>query len=98
MPVQLVADYCWNTAAERGNQGLWLAAVLGSTDVSRARLEYTYAKVDKDATVAAFNADDFFWGTGWEGHRGDLGTSRTARAARSTRSPSGSASRTAPTP
>jgi len=29
--------------------------------------------VDKDATVAAYATDDFFWGTGWQGHRGDVG-------------------------
>jgi hypothetical protein len=74
VPVQLVADYCWNTGADTGNRGLWLAAVLGALGVSPARLEYTYAKIDRDATVAAFNTDDFFWGTGWEGHRADLAT------------------------
>lgn len=74
VPLTLVADYCWNTAMSSGNHGLWLAAVMGSTDVSRARAEYTYAKIDRDAVVAAFNTDDFFWGTGWEGHRADLAT------------------------
>lgn len=72
--VTLVGDYCWNVALDADNRGLWLAAILGSLDVSRARLEYTYAKIDKDATVAAFNTDDFFWNTGWEGHRLDLAT------------------------
>jgi hypothetical protein len=75
MPFQLVADYCWNTALDTDNKGLWLAAVLGAFDTSRARLEYTYSNIDRDATVAAFNTDDFYWGTGWEGHRGDLGLS-----------------------
>ncbi|MGE5127807.1 MAG: hypothetical protein ACM3PV_16050 [Betaproteobacteria bacterium] len=75
VPLTLVGDYCWNTALSSGNRGLWLALVLGSTELSRARAEYTYAKVDRDATLAAFNTDDFFWGTGWEGHRADLGTS-----------------------
>jgi hypothetical protein len=74
LPLQLVADYCWNTAKDSDNQGLWLAAVLGAIGSSRAQLEYTYAKVDKDAVVAAFDTDDFFWGTGWEGHRVDLGS------------------------
>jgi hypothetical protein len=74
MPMQLVANYCWNTALDEDNRGLWLAAVLGDLGTSRARAEYTYAKIDKDATVAAFNTDDFFWGTGWEGHRADLAT------------------------
>jgi hypothetical protein len=73
LPLQLVGNYCWNTAADDLDQGLWLAAVLGSVRSSRARLEYTYAKVDRDATLAEYNADDFFWNTGWEGHRADLG-------------------------
>lgn len=71
--VQLVADYCWNTAVDTNNKGLWLAAVLGSTRTARASLEYTFAKMDPDATLAAFAADDFLWETGWEGHRADLG-------------------------
>jgi hypothetical protein len=75
VPMQLVIDYCWNNAIESDNKGLWLAAVLGATGVSPAELQYTYAKVDKDATVAAFATDDFFWGTGWEGHRADIGVS-----------------------
>jgi hypothetical protein len=70
---QIVVDYCWNTAADEDNKGLWLALVLGSLKASLARLEYTYAKVDKDATLAAYATDDFFWSTGWEGHRVDLG-------------------------
>jgi hypothetical protein len=74
LPMQLVGDYCWNTAVDQDNKGLWLAVVLGTLPTSRTRLEYTYAKIDKDATVAAFNTDDFFWGTGWEGHRADLAT------------------------
>ena len=74
MPLQLVGDYCWNTALDQGNQGLWLAAMLGDLTTSRARVEYTYAKIDREATVAAFNTDDYLWGTGWEGHRADLAT------------------------
>jgi len=73
-PVQLVADYCWNTALSESNRGLWLAAVLGSLELSRLRADYTYASVDKDATVAAYGTDDFFWVTGWQGHRLDLGS------------------------
>ena len=46
---------------------------MGSTETSRTRLEYTYAKVDRDATLAAYGADDFLWVTGWDGHRLDLG-------------------------
>ena len=71
--LQLVADYCWNTAVDSGNKGVWLAAVLGSTRTARASLEYTFARMDPDATLAAFAADDFLWETGWEGHRADLG-------------------------
>jgi hypothetical protein len=71
--VQLAADFCRNTAVDDRNDGLWLAAVLGSTRTAKASLEYVFAKVDPDATLAAFAADDFLWETGWEGHRGDLG-------------------------
>lgn len=70
--LQLVANYCVNTGADADNKGLWLAGVIGSLVTSRARAEYTYARVDKDATVAAYATDDFFWATGWEGHRGEL--------------------------
>jgi hypothetical protein len=72
--LQVIGDYCWNTAVDDDNRGLWLAAVLGSTVTARARLEYVYAKVDKDATLAAYGADDFFWVTGWEGHKAELAT------------------------
>jgi hypothetical protein len=74
MPMQLVANYCWNTSLDENNRGLWLSVVLGGVGTSRAQAEYTYAKIDRDATVAAFNTDDFYWGTGWEGHRADIGT------------------------
>jgi hypothetical protein len=72
MPMQFVADYAWNTAADEQNRGIWLAVVLGSLNTSRARLEYVYARVDRDVTVAAFATDDFFWATGWEGHKIEL--------------------------
>jgi hypothetical protein len=74
LPLQLIANYCRNTAVDVDNQGRWLAVAMGDLGVSRARAEYTYAKIDRNATVAAFNTDDFFWGTGWEGHRADLGS------------------------
>ena len=73
VPTQVVADYCRNTAVDTNNRGIWLAVALGSLKTSRSRLEYTYANVDKDATLAAYGNDDFFWATGWEGHRADLG-------------------------
>jgi hypothetical protein len=72
LPMQIVADYAWNTSADDQNRGVWLALVLGSLSTSRARLEYVYARVDRDVTVAAFATDDFFWGTGWEGHKLEL--------------------------
>ena len=70
---QLVVDYCRNTATSADNQGIWIAGVLGSTIAARGRLEYVFASIDKDATLAAFATDDFFWATGWTGHRVDLG-------------------------
>jgi hypothetical protein len=74
MPLELVGDYAWNTRISESNHGMWIAAVLGSLTQSRARLEYTYASIDRDAVVAAYNTDDFFWNTGWQGHRGEIGT------------------------
>jgi hypothetical protein len=72
-PFQLVGDYCWNTQVDENNEGVWLAAVLGSTTTRRFRAEYVYADVDKDATLAAYPADDFFWETGWKGQKGEVG-------------------------
>jgi hypothetical protein len=69
----LVADYCWNTTLSSDNRGLWLAATLGAVATTAAQIDYTYARIEKDATVAAFNGDDFYWGTGWEGHRFEIG-------------------------
>jgi hypothetical protein len=76
----LVADYSWNSAVSQDNKGLWLAMVLGSTVSARGSLEYTYASLDKDATLAAYSTDDFIWGTGWSGHRLDLGVRMSDRA------------------
>jgi Putative porin len=73
VPGMLVAEYCWNTEADDLNKGIWAALILGSTETAPARLEYTYASVDRDATLGAYAADDFLWTTGWDGHRVDLG-------------------------
>jgi hypothetical protein len=73
IPVQLVGDFCWNTDVDADRQGIWAAAALGSLQRTRVRAEYTFASVDKDATLAAYPTDDFFWETGWSGHRVDLG-------------------------
>jgi hypothetical protein len=73
VPALILAEYCWNTEADELNKGLWAAVAVGSTETGRTRVEYTYAKVDRDATLAAYATDDFLWGTGWEGHRVDVG-------------------------
>jgi hypothetical protein len=70
---QLVTEYCWNTKVGAERQGVWLAAIFGSTRTSRARLEYSYAYVERDATLGAYSADDFLWTTAWEHHKGDFG-------------------------
>lgn len=69
---ELVVDYAWNTAADDLNKGLWIRAKLGNRQLARAALEYTFADVDRDLTLAAYATDDFIWSTGWVGHRGDL--------------------------
>jgi hypothetical protein len=79
LPVQLVANMCWNTAVSENGRGLWLAAVLGGIKTSRLQAEYTCASIDKDATLAAYDADDFFWETGWKGQRVDLGSQTSDR-------------------
>lgn len=73
VPTLLLAEYCWNTEADDLNKGLWAALAVGSTRTSQTRLEYTFARVDRDATLAAYGADDFLWVTGWTGHRLDVG-------------------------
>jgi hypothetical protein len=80
VPTELVADYSKNTSVEAEGHGLWLAVALGSVRASRSRVEYTYASVDRDATLAAYAGDDFFWQTGWAGHRGDIGVRASDRS------------------
>lgn len=77
VPVQLVGDFCLNTAVDDDRKGLWLAAVFGSLRAGTVRAEYVYADVERDATLAAYGADDFLWVTGWKGHRLDLGARLT---------------------
>jgi hypothetical protein len=72
VPFTLLANVCLNTAVDDENLGLWLGAAAGGFGSGRWAAEYTYARVDRDATVAAFGADDYLWVTGWEGHRGQL--------------------------
>jgi hypothetical protein len=76
----IAVDYAWNRATARDNRGIWAAILLGSTVTARGSLEYTYAAVDKDVTLAAYAGDDFIWGTGWSGHRLDLGVRMSDRS------------------
>ena len=71
-PGELVFDYCINTQAQEARQGLWLSVVLGALQRTPARFEYVYARVDRDATLGAYNSDDFLWHTDWVGHRGEM--------------------------
>ena len=72
VPLQLVVNYAINHRTSVDRAGLWAALVVGPFPDARVRGEYTYASVDRDLTVAAYAGDDFFWGTGWDGHRLDL--------------------------
>jgi hypothetical protein len=78
-PMQLVLDGSRNRKAPDQRDGIWASLVLGSLKEMRFRGEYTYAKVDKDATVAAYAADDFFWTTGWLGHRAEFAFAQNER-------------------
>lgn len=79
-PAEMYLDYCWNTAVDEDNKGIWAGIALGSLLTTRGRFEYTYARVGREATLGAYTTDDFIWGTGWEGHKGELATatSRTS--------------------
>jgi hypothetical protein len=78
--IQLVVDGATNRKAADQKNGFWAALVLGSLRDNRFRGEYTFAKMDKDVTVAAYAGDDFFWGTGWLGHRTEIAFAQSPKA------------------
>jgi hypothetical protein len=80
IPFSLLADVSLNTGVDDENLGVWLGASAGGFGSGRWLAEYTYAWVDRDATVAAFGTDDYLWVTGWEGHRGLVGFKLVERA------------------
>ena len=80
IPMQVVVDGARNRKAPDQRNGFWAALVLGSLRDNRFRGEYTYAKMDKDVTVAAYAGDDFFWGTGWLGHRAELAFAQSPKS------------------
>ena len=79
-PMQVVAAGARNRKAADQRDGLWASLVLGSLRDGRFRGEYTYAKMDKDVTVAAYAGDDFFWATGWRGHRAEIAFAQSPKS------------------
>jgi Putative porin len=79
-PMQVVVDAARNRKAPDQRDGLWAALVLGSLRDGRFRGEYTYATMDKDVTVAAYAGDDFFWHTGWRGHRAEFAFAQSPKS------------------
>lgn len=79
-PIQVVVNGARNLETETLRDGFWVTAVLGSLVDGKVRGEYTYAKVDRDVTVAAYAGDDFFWGTGWLGHKAELAFAQSPKA------------------
>lgn len=79
-PIQLVFDGARNRKAPDQRDGVWGALVLGSLQETRFKGEYTFARVDRDVTVAAYTTDDFFWGTGWLGHRAEVAFAQSAKS------------------
>ena len=79
-PIQVTVDGARNRKAPNQRNGVWASLVLGSLRDTRFRGEYTYAKVDRDVTVAAYAGDDFFWGTGWLGHKTEIAFAQSANA------------------
>lgn len=80
IPIQVVVNGARNLETETLRDGFWVTAVLGSLVDGKVRGEYTYAKVDRDVTVAAYAGDDFFWGTGWLGHKAELAFAQSPKA------------------
>jgi hypothetical protein len=78
--MQVVLDGARNRKAPDQRNGFWGALVLGSLIDNRIRGEYTYAKVDRDVTVAAYAGDDFFWATGWLGHRAEVAFAQSPKS------------------
>jgi hypothetical protein len=79
-PMQLVIDGARNRKAPNQRNGIWTTLVLGSLIQNRFRGEYTYAEVDRDVTVAAYAGDDFFWATGWLGHRAEFAFAQSPKS------------------
>jgi hypothetical protein len=79
-PIQVVVDGARNRKAPDQRDGFWATLVLGDLQDRRFKGEYTYAKVDRDVTVAAYAGDDFFWGTGWLGHRAEIAFAQTPKS------------------
>ncbi len=65
---------CRNLGADEGHTGVWLGGAIDGAVRGWPRLAYVYVWVDRDATLAAFPADDYLWTTGWEDHELELGT------------------------
>lgn len=80
IPIQLVVDGARNRKAPDQRDGLWTTLVLGSLQETRLKAEYTYSRVDRDVTVAAYAGDDFFWGTGWLGHRAEVAFAQSEKS------------------
>ena len=80
VPIQVILDGARNRKAPDQRNGVWATLVVGSLRDNRIRGEYTYAKVDKDATVAAYAGDDFFWETGWLGHRAEFAFAQSPKS------------------
>ncbi|MBX7186007.1 MAG: putative porin [Vicinamibacteria bacterium] len=79
-PMQLLVNGARNRKTETLRDGFWATAVFGSLTDGKVRGEYTYAKVDRDVTVAAYAGDDFFWGTGWLGHKAEIAIAQNPKA------------------
>ena len=74
VPLELVANYCLEHGGGREQQRPVARGRAGQRRrlAGPARVHLRLGRQGRD--LAAFNTDDFFWGTGWEGHRLDLAT------------------------
>lgn len=81
-PMQVVLDGARNHKAENQRNGFWATAVLGSLVDGKVKGEYTFAKVDRDVTVAAYAE------TTSSGARAGSGTAPSSLSRRPPRRPS----------
>ncbi len=69
MPAELTLEWVINTAANDRDDGARVKFTLGGTQQGDWHYAYTYQRIQRDALVAAFNDDDWWFPSWMRGHR-----------------------------